>query len=814
MKKALLVLAVLAGPVLSAKVEEGLLFRSYDVVSDLRTSLTVSDEGNTLSFRDSLTLSFDVRLELDRGRFGYVCRLFVDGNDPVDLLLSTPEGGRTSLVATGDHRNMVPVFTSDPVLSQWQTFRISIQDRDGVLYTEVNGEQIHSVPSDLSRHEFRISFGKGGFGKHSTTDVAPMVLKNLRLRSDARRPYFWTLSDDAAFKQGVGPSIQIGNPVWMQDYNRKWRKVWSQEMPSATYICPDTLRGRIWFVSEGKVVLYDVASGTATAYPSARKMKIGLATNDFVVLPDGTLSYADVEASPQLIRFDTGIKDWERDNPRTRSSVYLHHNTVFLPQDSSYLYLFGYGQYRYRKSAKVWNPVTGASSQMELPGVFPRYLSGAGLHDGLIYVLGGKGNEVGIQELGVNLYNDFFSLDLSDGTVRRLWKSDLMSTEVAVPDLLFQEDGASFLTLTYSPDVFESALQLRRFSMEDGASQPLGYPIPYSFLDVSSEARLLYDARQENYVAAIASKDSDGVFHAAVYLLGAPILDPVQPVVQKSRSPLMWILAVLGLLLAAGVSALLLRNRRKKETESAASAFTPAPLSADRPAVQLLGAFHVTGADGQDITGSFTPQTARFFTILLLYTAEYGGISNAKLKSLLWSDKSDESYNNNRGVTMKKVRTVLEQVGRLDFVSEGGQWKVSGDFALCDYLVAVQALRQENLPLEDLLSIAGWGPLLPEIQADYLDPFKSLYADRVLQKLEQVRTSLGDGITPAQSIQLADCALLFDALDEEAIRQKCVSLISLKRLGMAQQVFSRFADEFQHMMGEPFAQDFKDFVKK
>ena len=31
---------------------------------------------------------------------------------------------------------------------------------------------------------------------------------------------------------------------------------------------------------------------------------------------------------------------------------------------------------------------------------------------------------------------------------------------------------------------------------------------------------------------------------------------------------------------------------------------------------------------------------------------------------------------------------------------------------------------------------------------------------------------------------------------------------------MAQQVFSRFADEFQHMMGEPFAQDFKDFVKK
>ena len=202
----------------------------------------------------------------------------------------------------------------------------------------------------------------------------------------------------------------------------------------------------------------------------------------------------------------------------------------------------------------------------------------------------------------------------------------------------------------------------------------------------------------------------------------------------------------------------------------------------------------------------------RFFVLLILHTVEYGGVSNAKLKSLLWSDKSDESYNNNRGVTMKKIRKVLEQVGDIDFVSEGGQWKVSGNTALCDYFVAAEVFQQEST-LEELLEVAAWGPLLPEVQSDYLDPFKSYYTNRVFQGIEHIRQDRGEALTPVQSEQLADCALLFDSLDEEAIRLKCNALIAQKRLGLARQVFSRFAEEYQRVMGEPFSADFKDFIK-
>lgn len=792
---------------LSAKVQEGLLFRSYDVVSDQRTSLDIPSAGTYLNFKDSLNMSFDVRLELDRGRFGYVCRLFVDGEDPIDLLLSTPQGDGTSLVFTGDHRNMFPIYHSDPILSLWQTMHMRVIDKGGQMHVLVNGKDFYQFRTSQPRHTCSISFGKGNNDKNTTTDVAPMVIRNLRIRTDKRAPYFWAMSDESEVKSGAGLPVQISNPVWLQDYNRKWRKVWSEEMPSTTYICSDTLRGRLWFVADGKVACYQVNTGSWWSRTTSRKMKPGLATNDLVILSDGTLAFADVALLPRYIRFDPEKGDWEQENPRERSSLNLHHNTLFLSCCNKYVYLFGYGQYRYHKTATIWSEASDSVQVMELPGVFPRYLAGAGCYNGLIYVLGGKGNDVGIQELGVRLYDDFFSLDLKDGTVSRIWRSPVMEEEVAVKDLLFSADGSSFLTLTFNPDVYESALQLRRFSMADGHSEALSTPIPFPFLDVASEARLLYDAREENYVAAVACKEPDGVFRVSVYLLGSPLLDATEGHPGHRARSLWWLLP-LGL----GLCGVLVWVRMRSRRDQTAPQVKPAMTATRQPPVRILGGFRVYSAAGEDITSSFTPQMERFFVLLILHTVEYGGVSNAKLKSLLWSDKSDESYNNNRGVTMKKIRKVLEQVGDIDFVSEGGQWKVSGNTALCDYFVAAEVFQQGST-LEELLEVAAWGPLLPEVQSDYLDPFKSNHTNRVFQGIEHIRQDRGEALTPVQSEQLADCALLFDSLDEEAIRLKCNALIAQKRLGLARQVFSRFAEEYQRVMGEPFSADFKDFIK-
>lgn len=790
---------------LGAKVEEGLLFRSYEVVPDRRTSLDIPAAGEHLTFKDSLRVSFDLRFELDRGRFGYVCRLYLDDNTSLDLLLSTPRDGNTFLGATGDHRNMFTLLSSDASLEQWHPVHVELVSRDGRLRALVNGQEIYQETSVLPRHSVSLSFGRGDAGKNVTSDVAPMVVKNLRIRQDCRKPQVWPMAGDAEFKRGASLSAQISNPVWLQDNNREWRQVWQAAMPSVTYICPDTLRRCVWLVSEGQVIRYDIASRRARSFQPGQKMRLGLAVNDFVVLEGGTLAYADGETLPALIRFNAQSGEWEKDNPREHSTPYLHHNSLYLGPEQGYVYLFGYGHYRYQKQARLWKPGSKASV-LDLPGVFPRYLSAAGCKDGMVYVLGGKGNEVGIQELGTRLYNDFFSINLQDGTVSRLWKSEVMEKEVAAQDLLFSPDGGSFLALTYDPEVYESALQLRRFLVADGSSSALGLPISYPFLDIDAEARLVYDPTGEHYVSILTYKDKNGVYQAAVYELGSPVLDILQAQPAKPVSP--WWLLLLVVPVGGALPLLLRKNGAGKRPASAGPITGTKP---DGPAVSLLGGFRVCDARGEDITSSFSPQTARFFAILILHTAEYGGISNAKLKALLWSDKSDESYNNNRGVTMKKIRTVLEQVGPIDFVSDGGQWKVTDPEGLCDYLLATRILQQQP-GLEQVLNIAAEGPLLPEVQQDYLDPFKSLHANRVLQLLEAFREQ--HALPAEMSIRVADAQLLFDSLDEEAIRAKCQALIAQKKLGSAQAVFSRFTDEYLHVMGEPFGADFKNFVKK
>ena len=786
---------------LTAKMEEGLLFRSYEVVPDLRTSLQFPAGNRLLSFKDQASISFDVKVDLSRGRFGYVCRIFLDGGAPVDILLSTPPGEETFLGATGDHRSILRVITTDDALSRWQHLSLEFRRSGGMLSVSMGGKEFFSVPSSRSRHGLSVCFGKVDAGPYGTTDVAPMVLRDLQIRTDKHKPYAWALSSEAELQGRGGMDLLLSNPEWRQNYNRRWRKVWSMEMPTLTYICPDTLRNRLWFISGNKVVRYPLDGSRPVVYPVSRRIKAGLSTNDFVILPDGTLAYADAEAAPEIIRF-TG-EDWERDNPRVRSSVYRHHNSVQLGEDGTYAYLFGYGQHRYHRQMKVWNPFTGASRTMELPGVFPRYLSSVALRDSVLYVMGGKGNDVGIQELGIRLYDDFFSVNVADGTVSRLWKSPLLQREVGAGNLLFAPDGASFLALTYDPNVFESALQLRRFSLKDGSYENLANPIPYPFLDVDSEVALLYNSRQENYVAAMACKSENGIYGVSVFSLESPILPPLPA---RSGAGRGWIilLAVLAALLLGG--GLFWKLRRRPRTPQPKVTVTPGKYR-----VRLLGGFKVLSASGEDITASFSPQTERFFGILILYTAEYGGISNARLKNLMWSDKSDESYNNNRGVTMKKIRTVLEQVGSISFVSENGQWKVVDPDGLCDYLQVCQALSQD-LSLSQLLEITAEGPLLPEIESDFLDSFKEQYSNRVLDKLDSFRFK--PDLPPEQAISLSDAVLLFDSLDEDAVRLKCKALIAQKKLGTAQTVFTRFTEEYQRMMGEPFAADFKDFVKK
>ena len=804
---AALVLWLLPSFLANARIEDGMLFRSYDAPAEQRSSLVLPGGQNEwISFSDSLTLSFSIKIELNKGRFGYICRMALDNQMPVDILLS-PHGDKPSVCATSDHVNIVILNDEDDDIQEWKDFYVRVFRADGCLVMTANGREVFRKEDSSRRHRMKFYFGKVDAPGFATSDVAPMILADLQVKADRKRSVGWSLSEASDLVAHRGISIKAGNTFFMKDFNRRWANVFTLEVPSASYACFSEDKSEIWFVSAGQIVLADVGSAKHRVLKYNTDMKMNLVCGEFETLPDGSLIYADVERG-QFIRYDREKGDWEAPNGRERTSTFLHHNSLYLPDRKEYVQMFGYGQHRYSNMAFLWNPADYSVSSAELKGAGPRYLSAAGLHDGKIYILGGKGNASGQQELGTRLWDDFCEVDPDSFVCKPLWHSEVLSAKVAAHDLVFEEDGKSFLALVYNPEVFESGLQLMRFDFESGESEALADEIPFLFSDINAEARLCYNAEYDFYLATVCNADLTGRHFISTYLLGAPVLSGVSG--QARGGVPLWGVIAIAACLAGAVALLSIRLRRRRAQCVCEEEDIPMKLPVlDKPGIYLLGGFHALDREGNDIASSFSPILVQLLAILLLYTDAKGGVSNAMLKSMLWPDKTDQSFNNNKGVNLNKLRLLLEQVGDVQIISEGGNWRIEDRDRLCDYLLAKESLSGGNI--QEILKVAAWGPLLPEYHFDWLDKFKSRYTDLVFGRLDEIVES---GVSAETTVRAADCRLLFDSLDEDALRQKCQALISLGKMGMAKSAFARFTTEYKQVMSEEFNIDFTDFIRK
>lgn len=814
-----LVLAMSSQTVSYAVAERGLFFRSYEVAPTERTSLQIPDpEGRSLSFSDSLHVSFSLKVNLDLGRFGYICRALLSNRKSVDILLYTPSGKPTALCATGDHENMIflPLDRSG-----WQDVDLLLTLDKGVVNASMNGVVFASVETGAKHENVVLCFGTSDIWDIATVDAAPMVIRDLNIRSDRSRADFRSLDYEDAYdgRHHRWGSV-VTNPLWMMERHRHWNRMYSSQFPSATYACVSNT-GVINFISDGVVERYSIKTMSSKRWNTSRNMKFGLLTNDFICLPDGKLAYLDIDV-PRLITFDEESGDWDSVNPRSRGSVHLHDNLVFDGEKGVYLSMFGYGQHRYSSEVNVWNPDQGSVSCAVLENIPPRYLAAVGVVGRKAYVFGGKGNSQGAQELGVRLYGDLWTVDMDDFSVQQVWSSDDACQEVAAPELVFDPDGKSFYALVYNPNVYESSLQLKKFDIGNRSSESFGEPIPYNFLDIESEAHLVYSPEVESYLAVVTQKREDGSYGADIYGIGYPLLSAFEGQKNGGRAWGVHLLAALVLSLVICMVAWLLVRRRKASSLPSATNETPAgkqPASKTvvekpEPGVHLLGGFRVIAADGQDLSGNFSPLMKQLLCIIVLNSGRKGGISNSALKDALWFDKSDESYNNNRGVTLKKIRTILSQVNpELAIVSNKGSWLVEDPDGVCDFISVGAVLSDRKASLQAVLDAASHGPLLPELHFDWLDLFKSDYDYLVISRLSSFRSEISDDRSAEEAIMIADALLSFDRLDESSVRMKCQALLHLKRTGSAKRAFDAYVDDYKRTLDEDFALSFTDFIK-
>lgn len=806
------------------KVEGGLLFRSYEVAPNLRTSMRIpaKEEGH-LKYDGYLALSFDVKIDTKKECFGYICRIILDNKDYADIVLTNPTDGETHLALASKHGELMKIdFLSGESLKKWNHIDICLSTDDNKTDISVNGVSHHLTCSQEQFQEVVVCFGANDIGLFSTSDVAPMTIRNVSLCTNRRsdKGYYWELLTDTDLKEGSGKkkmAISVENPEWMIESNSTWQLSASLSFNGKVRIVVDDETDCVHLISKDCVTTHIPGNKHTSRHQFSQDISFNRLTNDFMILPGGRLIYFDPEGeSPVTSEFDFRTHSWTPDINRKRTSSYLHHNTFYNRVDSSVVHMFGYGFHKYSNDIRVWNESDGSFRKWTLDSIPPRYLSAVGLSDSLVWIFGGKGNEKGIQELGATIYNDLYTISLKDYKVQKICtlESDMM--EVAATDLIVSDGCRSITGLFYSPNAYQSYLQMKEINIEDGAVTALGDRIPYNFLDVESEARLIYDDNTQNYHAITSQKDEENRYIVNIYRIKSPVIAADAPE-STEEGGFWWIyLAILVALSTAAAFWLSVRFRKEPQKTEAV------PIESEllqKHGIYLIGGFKVIDRNGIDISSSFTPLMKQLLSILILYSYRQKGISNAELKEALWDDKSDESYYNNRGVNIKKIRTCLSEVGNLEIVSSNGNWSIKTDDSLCDWFRTMSILEDintETISTEQvnmLIDIAMSGQLLPDMRYEWTDKFKAQYADLIISCLSKVCESNSHAQSAETRIRLADAILMFDSLDEYAVRAKCQALIAQKRLGMAQSTFKNFTQEYNRLMGEEFATNFNEFVK-
>lgn len=847
----------------------GLSFRSYEYSKDERTSLIIPSGNQELKFKDYLSVSFDLKIREKGEHFGYVCRMIIGDRHSLNLVLVNPVNEEPYLCLIKDQQYLGKIYSSAAIdIHDWNDIKIELEYEEDTLCIRNNGFLISKEKADiLDSRSVRICFGANKLASYTTSDVAPIILKDvyIGLTPDCRK-YEWTLehavSDTLLQDQSRRMMAFISNPEWVINRHMHWEHVKTLSFLSKTFPVPDESRSACYFIAKDRVVRYDLIRNVTKEYLFSPFIDVDRITNQFLFIPfnnkENRLVYYDFEKpdGENLSFFDFQTKSWSVPIRRKRQSSYTQHNRFFCSKDSSIVQMLGYGFHSYTRELNRIS-LSGEITRGELPNVItPRYLSAIGKTDSIIYIYGGLGNDLGKQEYGVVHYKDLYKLNLNDYSLEKEWSmSENTYDEVAASTLIIDDskEGIHAKGLFFSPSRFLSSLVLKDLNLEDGQETVLGDTIPYTFLDVNSHADLIYLASEKCYYAVTVHQIEGNNYEANIYSIASPVL-PIQGApVQENRTAWWEILFVCICVAGLGIIGWRLRNIGKygkkkdisilqqeiggKEEEPVSDINSEeetqendhvhlsfeVPVLNTTPGIYMLNGFQVINRDLKDITGKFTPIMRQLLSVIILYSNQNNkGISNIKLKELLWYDKSEESFSNNRSVNIRKIRLLLEELGDTEISSANGYWyflnkgHVYNDYTIANQLIQKMApldvVHREDL--EKLLSLASFGQLLPNMQFDWVDSFKADYSDSMIDLLSRLRDSKQFVGNDNLRIQISNCILRFDSLDEESVRVKCRALVNLKRMGMAYTTFDQFTKEYKLILNEDFKYSFEQFISE
>ncbi|MDR3219533.1 MAG: hypothetical protein LBU22_11285 [Dysgonamonadaceae bacterium] len=815
----------------------GLYFNSYEKTSKDRTSLVLNN-GEALAMKDGLTLSFDlfIRKEIV---FGYIVRIISNSGESVSLNFSAEEKDHRypSLIV---NENFYPI-SNKIEYENWFPVSIRFSPRKDSLYLSYGTLQKSFDIKFTDWKNIKISFGCCPFPGFGTMEPAAMNLRDVKIREKDKLIRHWALKEHdntICYDRINHVPATTRNPCWIIDNHTKWTEIYTEKFdysnnPQYTF---DAERERFYIVPDEKTVLiYNPVSKEDSIIYVKEGYPAGISTNGLIYdhLHDELVSYNLDDQS--ISRFSFKEQKWSRKTLYNDDTRFWHHTASINNTDSTLVTFGGYGYYKYKNDLFKINLNDNTWERNKILTITPRYSSASVIVDNKLYIFGGRGSETSKQEVNPQFYYDFYSIDLNTYEAKLLWKTQTEPNFLPCGNLIYNAKDSCFYMLTNIENgtlfqINANNPQIKKVSLGIKASLEIREVIEADFPFYT----LFFSPRQKKIYALFCGNYKIGKSNITLYEIEYPPLSQ-EETLQKAPEPngnFLYISILAGLIALSAIALFFVKQKKRKANPEATMAVdrdagkrivtAKKTINKDKQRINLLGGFNIRGKNGENITSNFTPILKNLLLLILLYSEiEEKGINDKKIDNLLWYDKDNKAARNNRNVSLSRLKLLLENIGEVTLINNGGFWKISyGENTFCDYHTSFQLMKAIKLNSNDkqnvleLLELLMYGPLLPYTQFDWLDKFKSNYSNDAIDILYNLLLSQEVIKDIELGLQIADTIFLFDSINEEALGIKCSILYHSGKKSLAKSAYDTFAKEYKMLLGENFKYSFSQVLSK
>jgi DNA-binding SARP family transcriptional activator len=112
-----------------------------------------------------------------------------------------------------------------------------------------------------------------------------------------------------------------------------------------------------------------------------------------------------------------------------------------------------------------------------------------------------------------------------------------------------------------------------------------------------------------------------------------------------------------------------------------------------------------------------------------------------------------------------------------------------------------------------LIDIATKGQFLLNVNVDWLEPFKEATTDKIINTLITFAESFDIKSDPDFILNLADCVLNFDTINEEAVKFKCKAYSYKGNHSLALSTFKKFQKEYKYLYAQDYPLGFNKILE-